>query len=473
MGLTEVGEALSESEVILRAEQSVLGSAIRWPEVAAILPTLVQASDFAGPAHVVVYECVRSIVAAGHEVDATTLSRTLRARGQFEGVGGFRFINDVTDGVITPSNVEAHARIVRDAARTRRVAEAARKVAALAASGATMDAVERAASAVSAAALAPEERGLVSMADAIGQVLQHLEDAAAGANVGGLRTGLTALDRQLGGLRPGQMIVVGARPAMGKSALAECFAAHIAGDELAAATREGRSPRTLVFASLEMPSMELAARAVSAAASVDLARLLTGKVNQGELTAAFDHARVLARLPLKVAAGNLRLSRIRALAHAEHARVGTLAVIVDYLQLVSPEQRSDNREREVAEVSRGMKLLATELGCPVIVLSQLNRDLERRKDRRPMLSDLRESGSVEQDADVVLFLYRDEVYEPNSADRGIAEVIVAKQRNGPTGTVRVRFDRTRTAFVDCDGEVADDPEEPPFTPDEGEGLPDV
>ena len=481
MGLTTMDDDINESLVVERAERSVLSSALIHGDVAAVLPTLCRAEDFASPAHAMIYEAINAIVASRSPVDETTLGAELRARGRLITVGGLAFLIELVGDHVTAVNVEHHARLVREAARARRTGIAASKVVALVKDGAPMAAIDRAAVAVPASALAEEDQGFTSTADAIDEVLSNIirlaEDTGA---VSGITTGLVALDRQIGRMRPSQLIVIGGRPAMGKTSLAQAMADAAQSEEVGIARREGRAPRPVLFVSLEMQRSELVARDLSRGSGVDLARIISGRMVQDEVNRTFAEAQRRALSPLRILCGSPKLSRIRAFCHREKARAGgVLLVVVDYIQLVPAEQRSDNREREVSEVSRGLKLLAGELECPVIALSQLNRDLERRSDKRPTLADLRESGAVEQDADAVMFVYRDEVYNPNSADRGIAEVIVAKQRNGPTGPVRVTFDRTRTAFGNCDGDAEDEPTPQyvgpvvAYMPDAGDGLPDV
>ncbi|MGZ0218214.1 MAG: replicative DNA helicase, partial [Acidimicrobiales bacterium] len=246
------------------------------------------------------------------------------------------------------------------------------------------------------------------------------------------------LDDLLSGLQPNAFIVVGARPAMGKTAFALNIAAH-------AAVRDNKP--TLIF-SLEMGHLELTQRMLCSEANVDAKNMRDGKLTEDDWTRISNGIGRLAEAPMWIDDNpNLTIMEIRAKARRLKSRNGSLGlIVVDYLQLMTGRASAENRQVEVAEISRGLKILARELECPVVGLSQLSRNLEMRQDKRPMLADLRESGSIEQDADVVMFLYRDEVYNPGSDSEGMAEVIVAKHRNGPTGTIQLGFVPRFTSF---------------------------
>ena len=471
MGLTDIGENLSDDEITLRAERSLVAAALLDDRVAAVLPSLASERDYLSPVTAAIHEALCSLLATGRAVESDTLIAHLRAIGRLTTIGGAAAIGTLIDEYVSSANAEAHARIVRESAHARRMGHAAAAVTALVRKSAPVEDIERAASKVSDAAMTTHGSKAVTMASAVESFVDRV---IAGAISPGVSTGLTALDRQIGGLRPGQLIVLGACPAIGKSAFAQGLMHSIAAAESEAAAAAGRTPHRALFMSLEMSTDDLTARSISSASRVDLARLMRGDVNQAELSRMLGAMRLLTTLPTSSVCGSLRLSEIRAEAHRERARNGGLtAVIVDYIQLVVPEEtRGDrNREREVAETARGLKLLASDLGCPVIALSQLNRGLNARKDKRPTMSDLRESGAIEQDADVILMLYRDEVYNRDTDDRGIAEVIVAKQRNGPTGTVRVRFDGSWCSFSDLPDDAPQSRDTMGDPTDPGEGLP--
>jgi replicative DNA helicase len=257
----------------------------------------------------------------------------------------------------------------------------------------------------------------------------------------GVPTGYSDLDDLLLGLQPSTLNVVAARPAAGKTAFALGAAANVA----------MVANRPVIFFSMEMGTLELPKRLLAAEARVDARKLQTGQINEAEWTRLSHGVGRLAEAPLFIDDNpHCTVMEMRAKARRMKARNGDLGlIVVDYLQLMQPSgKRGENRQVEVAEISRGLKILARELECPVVALSQLNRQLEYRADKRPMLADLRESGSLEQDADVVVFLYRDEIYNPESDQRGTAEIIVAKHRNGPTGMTRLAFLEHLTKFAD-------------------------
>jgi replicative DNA helicase len=260
-----------------------------------------------------------------------------------------------------------------------------------------------------------------------------------GESITGVPSGYLDLDEQLSGLQPSSLVVVGARPAMGKTSFALGIAAN--------AALEAQRP-VLLF-SLEMGHLEITQRLLCSEARVDATRMRNGRLQDSDWAKINNAIGKLADAPIYIDDNpNITVMEIRAKARRLKSRVGDLGlIVVDYLQLMTGRNSAENRQVEVAEISRGLKILARELEVPVIALSQLSRNLEARADKRPMLADLRESGSIEQDADVVMFIYRDEIYNQESADRGVAEIIVAKHRNGPTGTCRLAFLPNYTKFA--------------------------
>jgi replicative DNA helicase len=283
---------------------------------------------------------------------------------------------------------------------------------------------------------------MVDVSAALQQTLDQLERIYGQTErITGVPTGYSDLDDLLLGLQPSTLNVVAARPAAGKTAFALGAAANVA----------MVANRPVIFFSMEMGTLELTKRLLAAEARVDARKLQTGQINEAEWTRLSHGVGRLAEAPLFIDDNpHCTVMEMRAKARRMKARNGDLGlIVVDYLQLMQPSgKRGENRQVEVAEISRGLKILARELECPVVALSQLNRQLEYRADKRPMLADLRESGSLEQDADVVVFLYRDEIYNPESDQRGTAEIIVAKHRNGPTGMTRLAFLEHLTKFAD-------------------------
>lgn len=466
----------------LAAERAVLASALLDPrEVGPLLPSLLRATDFVDPRHACIFESIVRVLASGAPLDIFTLAADLRGRERINTIGGAQYLGELTDEIPTVSHVDAHARIVRDAAETRRIAEGARELLALCAAGVDLAQIEGKVTALGTSSGAREAEDLCTLGEAGVDVIDNLERLSNGGSVAGVTTGFRVLDRRIGRFRAGQLIVIGARPAMGKSALTEVMAILAAIEELVAATAEKRPARPVIFFSLEMPRMELAARAMAYLKQVDLSRIIHGRLSQDELTKVFACMQDLARLPFKILAGPVSYRRIRAVCLREKARSGgVLAVYIDYAQIIVTEERSDqNRERELAEMTRGLKLLAgaKQLDCPIVVDAQLNRELEKRKDKRPILADLRETGALEQDADVVMFVYRDVVYNKDTEHPTRAEVHVAKQRNGPPGTEFVGFSGATTTFYELPYDAAEDD---PTAPDAdygdtsfaGEELPD-
>jgi replicative DNA helicase len=279
---------------------------------------------------------------------------------------------------------------------------------------------------------------VLGLKELLSRSLDRLEELAGrSGTITGIPTGYTDLDEHLAGLQPSNLIVVGARPSMGKPAFALGMAAHAA-----------MSGEQVLLFSLEMSHLEIAQRVLSAEARVDATHMRSGRLSDQDFQKISQAVGRLSDAPLSVDDNpNVTIMDIRAKARRLKARSGLSLVIVDYLQLMTGRHNAESRQVEISEISRGLKILARELNIPVIALSQLSRNLEARSDKRPMLSDLRESGAIEQDADVVMFIYRDEVYNQDSNDRGTAEIIVAKHRNGPTGVVELSFIGNYARFV--------------------------
>ncbi|HXW39148.1 MAG TPA: replicative DNA helicase, partial [Acidimicrobiales bacterium] len=334
----------------------------------------------------------------------------------------------------SPGNAENYARIVEEHALLRRLVSVAGEITELGYSMPTDvdDVLDRAETMVFEVGERRASDSVTALRDLLGESLDHLERLYEHQEtVTGLATGYVDLDEQLSGLQPSNLIVVGARPSMGKTSFALGLVAH-------AGVRLGQP--VLLF-SLEMSHLELTQRMLSAEARVDATRLRTGRLREADWPKIGNAISRMSEAPIFIDDNpNLTVMDIRARARRIKSRHGLALVVVDYLQLMTGRSRVENRQVEVSEISRGLKILARELQVPVVALSQLSRALEARQDKRPMLADLRESGSIEQDSDVVLFIYRDEMYNSESPETvGTAEVIVAKHRNGPTGHVRLAF----------------------------------
>jgi replicative DNA helicase len=404
------------------------------------------AEDFYRPQHETIFNAITGIYSRGDPVDARTVSAELDRNGESARVGGARYLADLMAAVPTAANAGYYAQIVRERAVLRRLIDAGTRITQL---GYTTDgqAVEDLVNSAQAEVYAVTERGASEDYLSIGEIVDPVMDDLnelfhSKSHVTGVPTGLAGLDKILGGLHKGQMVIVAARPGKGKSTLGLDFARS-------AAIRHKQA--TVVF-SLEMSREEITHRLLSAESGVFLSNLRSGRMRQD------DWPRVSSRLgPIKEAplfiddSPNMALMEIRAKCRRLKQQHNLQLVVIDYLQLMSSGKRVESRQQEVSEFSRALKLLAKELEVPVVAISQLNRGPEQRADKKPEMSDLRESGSLEQDADVVI-LINQAADVPDNPDRGTAELIVAKHRNGPIGSVRVAFQGHLSQFAN----LADD-----------------
>jgi replicative DNA helicase len=427
----------------LEAERAVLGSILLDNVALSNVEGILAASDFYHPAHGVIYEAIVSIAGRREPVDVVTLAAELRSRERLNTVGGAQYLGELTDTIPTVAHAESHARIVADLAGVRRMIEVAHEIIGrgYGERGNAESFLDYAASKVFEVAQKRAKSTLIPLDQVILEAFERLEHSLNhGARTSGTETGFRDLDNLTAGMHGGQLIIIAARPAMGKTSLVLNLATN--------AVVSTMKP-VLVF-SLEMPRVELANRLMCAEARVDQSRLRSNLLTQDEVTALTSAANKLHSLPMYIDdSGDLTLLELRSKARRIKNDRDMSLIIIDYLQLMKASRdKMESREREISEISRGLKSLAKELDVPIIALSQLNRACETRpgKDKRPMLADLRESGAIEQDADVVMFIYRDEVYNRDTEDKGIAELIIAKQRNGPTDTVRLRFIRELTKF---------------------------
>ncbi len=425
----------------LDAEQSVLGAMLESREAIANVVETLHPEDFYKPAHAEVYETILALDGKGEAADAVTVADELGRRGTLESIGGKPYILGLLDAYPTASSARHYARIVDELAQLRRLVDVGAKVQEL---GFAMP--EDVAGAIDRAEGLIYEVGNRRLRDAVqpihGLLTENMEAIEAlyerGVSVTGLASGFPDLDEMTSGFQPSNLIIVAARPSMGKSSLLGDFA-------LNAAVRENLP---VVIFSLEMGRHELVQRFLSSEAKVDSQRIRKGTLQEQDwprLSAALGK---LAEAPIFIDdSATVTLMEIRAKCRRLKARHGLGLVIIDYLQLMQSAHRSENRQQEVSDISRDLKILARDLNLPVLCASQLNRGVEYRSDKRPLLADLRESGSIEQDSDLVMLLYRDEVYNRDSERRGEAELIIAKHRNGPTGTVNLAFMNQYTKFA--------------------------
>lgn len=436
----------------LEAESAVLSAVLLSADALDDVADLLKPEHWYSDANRVVWDGVLSVMRAGQAVDVVTVANALRNRGDFGRCGGARYLAELVDATPYVANVRDHAKVVRDRWVTRACIAAAHKIAASGYAaddaGAYLDQSEQALFALTATDTSDDP---IMLGDSLQVAAKHRAEIASGdRELLGITTGLSALDARLGGLQRGDLTILAARPGMGKSAAA-------LGMALASSVYGWVS-----FHSLEMPHEQLANRFEAQRANLDLARLRRADLHDHEwskLTAADES---LSGLPILIDDSDginlfqLRRTLRRVKRRALNADSELALVIVDYLQLMSPvgRERGRSREQEVSEISRGLKAIAKQLNVPVLALSQLSRKVEDRGGRRPQLSDLRESGALEQDADNVLFLYRSGYYiEQEGKDDdtgGVSEVIVAKQRNGPTGVVKVQWWSASASFSDLD-----------------------
>src|SRR3954462_12946316 len=424
----------------LNAEESLLGALLLSRDVVDQIGELgVGIDHFYKPAHKHISAALRGLMAIGQPVDAVTVADELRRNGLLDEIGGAQTLLELQNATPAISNASRYAKIVQDTAMLRKLIGVASEIAEI--GYLEPDDVTKALDEAETKVFEIAETRIVdttmSLSDLLPLAMDKLQETfERGDIITGTATGFNDLDEILSGLQPSTLNIIGARPAMGKTSLGLGIAAHVA--------QTTRRP-VLIF-SLEMGHTELTQRILSSEAEVDSQKLRTGRLVEADWT---KIGRAINRLDVPLYLDDnprVTVMEIRAKARRMKARQGLALIVIDYLQLMSGATFAENRQLEVSEISRGLKILARELDVPIIALSQLSRGLETRGDKRPMLSDLRESGSLEQDADVVMFLYRDEVYNKESSDKAMAEVIIAKHRSGPTGTVRLVFRGQFTKF---------------------------
>jgi len=426
----------------LQAEESLLGAMLLSRDaIVAAVEMQLGAADFYKPAHGHIYDAITSLYAHGDPADPVTVSEDLRRAGLMEAVGGASALISLQAATPAISNASRYARIVEENALLRRLIGVAGEIAEM---GYSMpddvaSAVDEAEAMVFDVAQRRVTDSLAPIRDLLNRHLDHIEALFdRGHDITGVPTGYVDLDQQLAGLQPSNLVIVGGRPGTGKTSLGLGMAAH--------ASMEAGKP-VLVF-SLEMSHLELTQRLLCSEARVDATRMRNGRLIESDWPKISHAVERLAEAPLFIDDNpHLTVMEIRAKARRLKSREGLGMIVIDYLQLMTGRGKAENRQVEVSEISRGLKILARELEVPVVALSQLSRTLETRSDKRPILADLRESGSLEQDADVVIFVYRDEMYNRDSPDRGTAEIIVAKHRNGPTGMTQLAFLDHYTRFA--------------------------
>ncbi len=436
-------EALKVPPHSIDAEQSVIGALMldnaTWDQVG----DLISEADFYRHGHRLIFQAIERMADAGHPFDVVTLSEQLGERGELEDVGGLAYLGEVAKNTPSAANIKAYAGIVRERAVLRSLIQVGSAIADTAynpegrkteelldhAEKLVFEIAEKGAR--NRGGFTPIKDLLVDAVDRIDTLFQ--QDSA----ITGVATGFSDLDELTSGLQRSDLIIVAGRPSMGKTSFAMNMAEH-------AAIRDKVS--VAVF-SMEMPGEQLAMRLMSSLGRIDQHKVRTGKLGDDDWPRLTSAVGLLAEAPVFIDdTPALNPTELRARARRLKREHDLGLIVIDYLQLMQVPGGGENRATEISEISRGLKALAKELNVPVIALSQLNRGLEQRPNKRPVMSDLRESGAIEQDADVIVFIYRDEVYNDESPDKGTAEIIVAKQRNGPIGTVRMTFLGQYTRF---------------------------
>ena len=424
----------------LIAEQSVLGGMLLSKDAIADVIEIIRDRDFYRPAHELIYDAIIDLYGRGEPADAVTVSAELSKRGDITRAGGAPYLHTLISSVPTAANAGYYAKIVREHAIMRRLVEAGTKIVQLGytSEGEVDDMVDQAQAEVYAVTERRSSEDYVQLSTLLPQALDEIEAISKGIGVEGIKTGFKDLDALTHGFHPGNMIILAARPAMGKSTLGLDIARH-------ASIHNGL---TSVIFSLEMSKSEITMRMLSAEARVGLNNIRAGTLSDDEWSRLARRMGEISEAPLFIDdSPNLSMMEIRAKARRLKQRHNLKLIVIDYLQLMSSGKKVENRQQEVSEFSRHLKLMAKELNIPVVAISQLNRSPEQRSDKKPMLSDLRESGSIEQDADVVILLHRDDMYDQQNRT-GEADLIVAKHRNGPTRTITVAAQLHYARFFD-------------------------
>lgn len=442
---SRIGSALSEGLRVppqaLEAERAVLGAMLLDGRAISRALEILDDRAFYRPAHRRIFKAMVSLWERKEDaIDAVALSEELRRLGEFESVGGATYLAGLLDSVATAANVEYHAAIVQEKAVLRQLIEVSTQIASEAydakdQAGDLLDRAERAMFSISDARV---RKGFVSVKDLINPAIKRIEKVYEEKKlVTGVETGFPDLDRYTSGFQDGDLIILAGRPSMGKTSLAMNMASHVA----------IRNQVGVGIFSLEMSMEQLLLRILCSEARVSAHRLRTGYLRDKEWPLLITAAGELSEAPIYIDdTPGMTVLEMRAKARRLKAETNLGLIVVDYLQLMSGVGRQESRQQEISEISRSLKGLAKELKIPVLALSQLSRAVESRSEHRPMLSDLRESGAIEQDADVVCFVYREEHYQRKDENEGLGEVIIGKQRNGPVGTVKVAFISEYTRF---------------------------
>ncbi len=425
----------------IEAEQAVIGAILIAPDILPGIAERLHPEDFYRGAHQLLFKAALEISESGEPVDIVTLTARLQAQGKLDESGGLDYLISLSRSVPTAANAEYHAQIIADRALLRRLIGVSTEIAATGYAGSEdvgqlLDTAERR---ILALAQTRTGTGFTVIKDVLMQAYERIEFLYNNkGGMTGVASGYMELDHMTSGFQRSDLIIIAARPSVGKTAFALNIAQNVA----------VRVQKTVAVFSLEMSKEQLVQRMICAEANIDANVLRTGQLQDEDWTKLTMGIASLSDAPLFIDdTAGITLTEMRSRLRRLKVEHGLDLVVIDYLQLIQAHGRSDNRQQEISEISRSLKGLARELDVPIIALSQLSRSVEQRQDKRPMLSDIRESGSIEQDADVVAFLYRDDYYDPESEKKNIVEVIIGKQRNGPTGKVELVFLKNFNKFV--------------------------
>ncbi|NLJ78507.1 MAG: replicative DNA helicase [Tissierellia bacterium] len=426
----------------LEAEQSVLGAMILNKEAINIAIEQLHPDDFYREANKEIFETVVELFNKGEPVDLITLSEELRRRGTLENIGGVSYLADLSGGVAITSNIKYYCNIVEEKSILRRLIDSCDDI-----MGKSYEdseevnaIIEQAEKSIFDITQGRHRDGFVPIKEVLLDSFSKIEEMAANqGQLTGLTTGFVDIDSKLSGMQKSDLILLAARPSMGKTALGINIAVN-------SALKTGAS---VAIFSLEMSREQLVQRMIASSAHVDLQKIIGGRLDEDEWMKIIDIMAPLSQVDISIDdTAGISLIEMKAKCRRLKLEKGLDLIVIDYLQLMQSEGRQENRQQEISTISRGLKALAKEMDCPVVALSQLSRAPElRTSDHRPILSDLRDSGAIEQDADVVMFLYRDDYYHEDSDKKNIGEVIIAKHRNGPTGTVELVWKKEFTKFL--------------------------
>ncbi|HEY5961984.1 MAG TPA: replicative DNA helicase [Polyangiaceae bacterium] len=457
----------------LDSEAAVLSAVMLSRDAFDLVNELLSPDHFYSEANRRVFEAILDLQRTMRAIDVISVAAWLKDRERLQQIGGTPYLAQLTDATPAVANVETHARIVREKYRLRQLIGTCQRFAAegYGDCGEVQAFIDRAEQSIFDIARVAESSNIVPLRDAVVEAFKILNEATQrGGGITGIATGFTQLDRMTAGMHAGDLYIVAGRPGMGKTSFVLNLALNVARPRAVGPldpndpygdNAEERPGYGVAFFSLEMPKEQLAARLLASEARVNMSDIRKGALHPKDWSKLTESAARLGSMPVwlddtpaiglldlraKIRRLQAEISRSKSDGRPHVEKMGLVAI--DYLQLMHGRQNANSREQEISELSRGLKQLAKELSVPVIALSQLNRAVETRntKDKRPQLSDLRESGAIEQDADAIIFIYRDDYYNEDSEDKGIAEIIIAKQRNGPTGTVKTRFTAAYTRF---------------------------